>query len=188
MRRIWTIILILTITITIQAHSMADYKELIPIVKKYEGGWAGNIDGKTCTNQGITLETFRRYFGRAKTCNDLRKITDDQWEHIFIKGYWSKWKADSIESQAIANLLVDWVFTSGLYGIKYPQGVLGVKVDGVVGEKTLAAINNHPDKKHLFKLLWERRKKHFESIASKNPSKKKFLRGWLRRLDAFKYE
>ena len=44
------IITILTITLTtiIRADNMADYKELIPIVKKYEGGWAGNIDGKTC--------------------------------------------------------------------------------------------------------------------------------------------
>ena len=28
---------------------MADYKKLIPTVLKYEGGYAGNIDGKICT-------------------------------------------------------------------------------------------------------------------------------------------
>jgi lysozyme family protein len=167
---------------------MADYKKLIPTILKWEGGYAGNIDGCGCTMKGVTLTTFRNYFGRAKTCKDLRNITDAQWEHIFIKGYWSKWKADSIESQSIANLLVDWVFTSGVYGIRYPQAVLGVEPDGKVGPITLAAINNHPDKKKLFQQLWERRKKHFETIASKNPSKKKFLTGWLRRLNDFKYE
>ena len=186
MRRIW-IILILTITIQIQAHSMADYKKLIPTILKYEGGYAANIDGKTCTMKGITLATFRNYFGRAKTCNDLKRITDDQWEHIFKVGYWDKWRADSIESQAIAELLVDWVFNSGTWGIKYPQYVLGVEPDGKVGQITLGAINNHPDKKKLFQQLWERRKKHYEDIVRKNPSKKKFLKGWMNRLNGFKY-
>ena len=167
--------------------TMADYKKLIPIVKKYEGGWAGNIDGKTCTNSGVTLATFRNYYGRNKNCNDLRKLTNEQWEHIFVNGYWNRWKADSINNQSIASLLVDWLWVSGVYGIKYPQRILGVVDDGVVGSKTLAAINNYPDKKELFDKLWQRRKKHFEAIANSNPSKKKFLRGWLRRNDAFTY-
>lgn len=167
---------------------MADYKQLVPIVKKYEGGYASNIDGKTCTMCGVTLATFRNFYGKNKNCNDLRKITDEQWMTIFKQGYWDRWKADSIESQAIANLLVDWVFTSGVYGIKYPQAILGVMVDGKVGPVTLNAINNHPDKKKLFQQLYERRKRHFETIASKNPSKRKFLKGWLRRLAAFTYD
>ena len=184
MKKLLTILLFLTININV----MANYKNVIPTILKLEGGYAANIDGKTCTMKGITLATFRSFYGRNKTCNDLRKITDEQWEHIFKEGYWNRWKADSIESQAIANLLVDWVFTSGVWGIKYPQGVLGVAIDGKVGPKTLAAINNHPDKKKLFQQLWERRKRHFESIAYNNKGKKKFLAGWLKRLADFKYE
>jgi hypothetical protein len=34
--------------------------------------------------------------------------------------YWDKWKADKIENQSIANLLVDWVWTSGKWGIIFP--------------------------------------------------------------------
>ena len=166
---------------------MADYKKLIPIVKKFEGGWAGNIDGKTCTNSGVTLATFRNYYGKKKTCSDLRKLTNEQWEHIFVNGYWQRWKADSIQNQSIASLLVDWLWVSGVYGIKYPQRILGVVDDGVVGKKTLQAINDYPDKRELFDKLWNRRKKHFEAIANSNPSKKKFLRGWIRRLEAFAY-
>lgn len=184
----WITTLLFLILTTIPINSMADYRQLIPTILKYEGGYASNIDGKTCTMKGITLATFRNHYGKGKTCNDLRRITDEQWVYVFKNSYWDRWKADSIENQAIANLLVDWVFTSGVYGIRYPQGVLGVTVDGKVGPKTLAAINNHPDKKHLFKLLWERRKKHFEAIARSNPSKKKFLKGWLKRLSAFEYE
>lgn len=164
---------------------MADYRKLKPIILKWEGNYAGNIDGKICTMKGVTLETFRQYYGKDKNCTDLRNITDSQWDNIFINGYWNRWKADQITSQSIANLLVDWVWASGVYGIKYPQQVLGVTADGKVGPKTLAAINNYPDKKELFEKLWNRRKKHFESVAV--GSKAKFLRGWMNRLNDFKF-
>lgn len=164
---------------------MADYKQLKPIVLKYEGGYAGNIDGMTCTMKGVTLATFRKYFGKNKTCKDLKNITDWQWDYIFKYGFWDKWQADSIQSQAIANLVVDWTWASGIYGIKYPQQVLGVKADGIVGAKTLAAINEHPNKEELFNQLWEKRERHFRNIAVGN--KAKFLKGWLRRLSAFKW-
>lgn len=165
---------------------MANSDKYIPMLKRFEGGYVGNFDGQTCTNQGVTLATFRRYFGQSKTCKDLAKITEGQWRFIFINGYWSKWQADSINNQSIANLLVDWVYTSGKWGIIYPQRVLGVKDDGKVGPKTLAAINNHPDQEELFNALWQRRKEHFESLAK--GSKAKFLKGWLNRLNQLRYE
>lgn len=165
---------------------MADYKKLIPTVLKYEGGYAGNIDGKICTMKGVTLDTYRKYFGRQKTCKELRGISNAEWEYIFKEGFWDRWKADEINNQSIANLLVDWCWVSGIYGIKYPQRILGVKDDGIVGDKTIAAINNYPNKKELFDKLWNRRKKHFEDIA-KTHNRAKFLNGWLRRLSAFKW-
>lgn len=165
---------------------MADYKKLIPTVLKYEGGYAGNIDGKICTMKGVTLDTYRKYFGRQKTCKELRGISNAEWEYIFKEGFWDRWKADEINSQAIANLLVDWCWVSGIYGIKYPQRILGVKDDGIVGDKTIAAINNYPNQKELFDKLWNRRKKHFEDIA-KTHNRAKFLNGWIRRISSFKY-
>lgn len=164
---------------------MADYRKLKPIVLKWEGGYAGNIDGQTCTMKGVTLATYRKYFGSKKTCTDLKKISDSQWDSIFINGYWNKWLADRIECQSIANLLVDWVWTSGVYGIKYPQQVLGVTADGIVGPKTLAAINDYKDKKELFQKLWNRRKQHFEALGK--GAKSIFLKGWLNRLNDFKW-
>lgn len=169
---------------------MAKFEHYKPIVLKWEGGYAGNIDGMICTMKGVTLATYRQYCKekglKRPNCNDLKNIPDKHWDDICKGLFWDKWMADSINNQAIAELLVDWCWGSGTYGIKYPQQVLGVKVDGIVGEKTLAAINNYPDQEELFNKLWQRRKKHFEDIA-KSPSKAKFLKGWLRRLNDFKY-
>lgn len=177
----WIITFIFSIT-CLNILPMADYKKLIPIVKKWEGGYAGNIDGKQCTHVGVTLETYRRAFGKDKTCNDLRKMTDEQWEFIFKKLYWDNCKADSINSQSIANLIVDWNWHSGTYGIKHTQRVLGVKDDGLIGPKTLEAINNHPYPKLLFIQLWQKREQYLRSL-----NKPQFIRGWMNRLNDFKY-
>lgn len=177
--------LLITLLLLIPNKIMADYKELKPIVLKWEGGYAGNIDGKTCTMKGVTLDTYRKYFGRQKTCKELRGIREDEWDYIF-KSFWDKWLADSINSQSIANLVVDWYWASGQWGIRLPQRVLGVKDDGVVGKKTLAAINNYPNQKELFDKLWKRREQHFKDLA-KTKGRQKFLRGWLARLSDFTY-
>ena len=164
---------------------MAVYTKIIKKILKWEGGYAGNIDGATCTMKGVTLATYRRFFGKEKTCKDLKEITQAEWDYIFKKGFWDRWKADDIENQSIAELLVDWCWTSGVWGIKFPQRVLGVNDDGIVGPKTLAAINDYEDQEELFNKLWNRRKKHFQDIAK--GGKEKFLGGWLNRLNDFKY-
>lgn len=167
---------------------MAKYEKLIPTVLKWEGGFANHpSDPGGATNSGVTLSTFRSVYGKDKTVQDLKNMTMEQWEYIFKTRFWDRWKADDIDNQAIANLLVDWLWASGVYGIKYPQEVLGVKTDGIVGLKTLAAINYYPNKKELFEKLWNRRKKHFEDIVRNRPQSKVFLKGWLRRLSDFKW-
>jgi len=164
---------------------MATYTKVIKKILKWEGGYAGNIDGAICTMKGVTLATYRRFFGKEKNCKDLKEITQAEWDYIFKKGFWDRWKADDIKNQSIAELLVDWVWTSGVWGIKFPQRVLGVNDDGIVGPKTLAAINSYEDQEELFNKLWNRRKKHFQDIAK--GGKAKFLGGWLNRLNDFKY-
>jgi lysozyme family protein len=165
---------------------MATYTKVIKKILKWEGGFA-NIPGDTggATNKGVTLATYRRFFGNEKNCKDLKEITQAEWDYIFKKGFWDRWKADEIKNQSIAELVVDWCWTSGVWGIKLPQRVLGVKDDGVVGPKTLAAINDYEDQEELFNKLWNRRKKHFQDIAK--GGKAKFLGGWLNRLNDFKY-
>ena len=165
---------------------MADYKKLKPFILKWEGGYASNIDGAICSMKGITLATFRAYYGKNKNCKDLKNITDSQWDMIFIDKFWDRWSANNINSQSIVNLLVDWLWNCGKYGITYPQKVLGVKVDGIVGNKTIAAINNYPNQEELFNKLWNSRKYYYISIAKGN--KKKFLTGWLNRLNDIKWE
>ena len=168
---------------------MASAKKAIPNILRWEGGYSSHpadTDGG-CTMKGITLITFRRYYGKDKTCDDLRKITDEQWFTIFKTGYWDKMNADKIENQSIANLCVDMAWGSGpIIAAKKIQRVLGVTADGVIGKVTLAAINS-ANQKELFDKLKEMRRLWFLNIVKAQPSKKVFLKGWLNRLATYTF-
>lgn len=166
---------------------MADYRKLIPHILKFEGGYAGNIDGKICTMKGVTLEVFQSAFGRHKTCNDLRKITTEQWEFIYKTMFWDRCHGDEIVDQNVANIIVDWCWGSGNSGIRKVQAILGVKTDGIIGRKTLAAINNYPDQKELFNRIKKSRNDFFVNLA-KYPKYKKFLIGWQKRGNSLVYD
>lgn len=162
---------------------MADSKILQPFILSWEGGFANHPqDPGGATMKGVTLATFRQVFGANKTVSDLKNITDEQWHIIFRQYYWDRWKADQIYSQSIANLLVDWVWASGSHGITKVQELLGVKVDGVVGEKTLNALNSK-DRLVLFDKIWKRREQFIKSLKT-YPT---FGRGWMNRLNGIQF-
>ena len=173
---------------------MAKVDILAPFLLSWEGGYNKvNGDRGGATNKGVTLATWRKY-GYDKNEDhvinerDVMMLTEYDAIYVILKPvYWDKWQADQIKSQAIANLVVDWYWNSGAYGIKLPQKILGVSIDGQVGPKTIAAINNYPDQRNLFEKLWRERKAYFERLAQ-NPTQRKFLAGWLNRLNGIQYD
>ena len=171
---------------------MAKIEVLLPYILKWEGGFVNDpADRGGATNKGVTIATWRR-IGYDKDgdedidVQDLKLISVDDVKNKVLKPhYWDRWKADLIKSQKIANILVDWVWGSGLYGITIPQRLLGVKQDGVVGEKTLQALNAQ-DPDQLFDAIFNARKKFLQDITTSRPANKRFLRGWLNRLEDIK--
>ena len=167
---------------------MADKNNLIPIIKRWEGGYSDNPNDRGgATNSGVTLAVYQSVYGKNKTKNDLKRMTNEQWNYIFTKLYWNKWKADDIKNQSIANILVDWVWMSGLGTIKKIQSLFGLTADGIVGNKTILYINSH-DQEEVFNKIWNRRKSFYESLVKNNPSQKVFIKGWMNRLNTFKFQ
>lgn len=171
---------------------MANIDILAPFILSWEGKYA-NVPGDSGgpTNRGVTIHTWRRY-GYDKNEDDVINekdvmlITEYDAVYVIMKPvFWDAWKADEIRDQSVANLLVDWLWNSGSYGIRIPQSVLGVKIDGVVGPKTIAAVNGFPDQRELFRRLWIAREGYYNRIGVKQ--KKKFLKGWLNRLNGIQY-
>lgn len=167
---------------------MAEAKKLIPFILKWEGGFANHpADKGGATNKGITISTFRHFFGKGATIEQLKNMTDEQWETIFRKGFWDKFKADEIANQSIADICVDWAWGSGtVTAIKQVQRILNVAVDGVVGKVTLSAINNE-DPKTLFDKIMSARLSFIEAIVKRDPSQKVFIKGWRNRITSIKF-
>lgn len=167
---------------------MADYKKLKPFILRWEGGYAWHkADKGGPTNKGITIATFRYYYGKGKTFNDLKHLTDEQWDYIFLRGFWNPFKATDFISQSVADICVDWAWASGTKtAIKQVQRILGVKADGVVGNQTLCAINAS-NQRTLFEKVKARRIDFVEAILKRDPSQKVFLNGWKNRINSLNY-
>lgn len=167
---------------------MAKAELLIPKILRWEGGLVNDPDDAGgATNKGVTLATFRKFYGADATVAQLKKITDEQWLHIFKVGYWDKFKADDITDQSVANMCVDWLYNSGIAAIKRVQKIVGVVDDGIVGPKTIAAINAK-EAQPLFYQIRAARIAFVETIARNKPSQRKFLQGWKNRILSFIYE
>lgn len=181
---------------------MANIEKLVPFILRWEGGYVNDpLDKGGETNKGITIAVWRSRghdctvkLGNVKVgkrvysnvTKSLYEMTDAQWSDILKSLYWDRWCADQIANQAVANVLVDWVWASGVHGIKIPQRILGVVDDGVVGPKTVAALNARRQD-DLFAQIKQARINFCETIVRNNPSQKRFLNGWLNRIKEFKF-
>lgn len=167
---------------------MANFKEYAKKLIEIEGGYVDHPnDAGGITMQGVTLTTFRQYCGEDKTVADLRNMSYGTWVEIMKDLYWDKCRADEIESQPLAEIIVDWCVNSGMVGLRKVQEIAGVKPDGIVGPKTLAAING-ADAASLFDRIWKARQQFYINIVKRNPTQKVFMNGWMNRLGRFKYE
>ena len=170
---------------------MASIDILFPFILSWEGGFVNDPDDLGgATNKGVTMAAFRQYRKQCllpePTIEDLKSISVSDVKAIMKRNYWDKWKADQIKSQGVANALVDWLWHSGSSTIKTVQRLLGVAADGIVGSMTIAAVNGK-DAQSLFDAIQKERRLYLVSICEKRPANKKFLKGWLRRVDSISF-
>ena len=163
---------------------------LLPFAQQFElarkTGWSDDPDdpgGATIVD--VTIGAYAAYRSSkgmpSPTKADLRGITFAEWLEILKTMYWDKWRGDEIRPQGIANLLVDWVWASGPVTIRNAQRIIGVTADGIVGPKTLAAVNKS-DSGELFARLYAERERYYRQCRGAW----KYLNGWLRRLSAIR--
>ena len=171
---------------------MAKVEKLMPFLKRWEGGFVHDPDDSGgATNMGVTMNTYIAYCRRkgypAPTVTRLKNLSEKQWTEIVKTMYWDRFKGDAIESQSVANICVDWLWLSGAIAIKKVQELVGTKADGIVGDKTIAAINSRSTLP-LFGMIKEVRAMYIDEICRKRPANEKFRKGWMNRLNDLRYE
>ena len=169
---------------------MADIKLLAPKIFKWEGGFANDhLDNGGATNMGVTISTWRQV-GYDKDgdgdidIDDLHQLTREDVMEVLRIAYWNRWRADEINNQALADILVDWLWASGKWGIIIPQRLLGVPEDGIVGPVTISRVNN--SNPYQLKIrIYNARVAFIRNIIQRDPTQKRFENGWLKRLNDF---
>ena len=175
---------------------MAEAKKFEPFVLRWEGGSKytnKKSDRGGATKYGITIATWRTV-GYDKNGDgkidekDVQLISEEDFKKVLKRNFWDKWKADEIKNQSVAEILVDWIWASGKWGIIKPQQLLGVKADGIVGKQTLAAVNGYPNQRQLFEALKNARKAYINKLIKADPSQIVNKKGWLNRINALEYK
>ena len=171
---------------------------------KWEGGYcnvAGDAGGETifgiARNMHPNLklweyvDTYKKGlapFDKSKY-KELEKLCSgniqfkEEMEKFYKREFWDKIKGEQIECQESANAIYDFAVNSGVKrAVEYAQETLGVFSDGVMGEKTLGALNTAG--KEFVNHYCDNRAEFFKKIAQKGENAK-FLKGWLNRVSDF---
>lgn len=163
---------------------MDRFEKFLNYIFEVEGGFTDDENdrgGKT--TWGITEEEARE-FGYT---GDMRNLTKDFAKNIYLKKYYLGNKLDKVKNDKVALSIFDWAVNSGGRGIKKAQIVANkfganLVIDGIIGNKTLEAINSINPEAFL-KEYHELQRAFYKNLVAKDSTQESFLEGWLNRVE-----
>lgn len=162
---------------------MADFSEAIETVLHNEGGFVDDPDDDGgATNWGISLRFYKK-INPSATVEDIKNLTPQRAMEIYKQYFWDPNHYGDIKDIDIATKVFDAAVNSGPVpaniclqrAIKAQSPAQILLEDGVLGPKSIAAINSY-DKSTLLPALKSELAGHYRQIADK-----KYLNGWLHR-------
>lgn len=182
---------------------MADFTTAHAITAANEGGYANNPnDNGGETLFGVSRNNFPKWAGwpildqlkqqpgfpgTANRHDQLKQLA-----HAFYKAnFWDVLRLDTVQSQALANAVYDFGVNAGTAraagflqrAINATNGtVAGVDTDGVVGPRTVAALNVHPRPSLVVKAFAFLRGSFYIGLVEKNATQEQFIASWFSRI------
>lgn len=153
--------------------------DVIGDVIKREGGYSNDpVDAGKETQFGISKVSNPDAWKNGPP-------TEAEARAIYEAKYIDKPGFRNIKDKQLQTQLIDFGINSGIYiAVQKLQEILGVTADGVLGPKTLAALDaHHAD--DINTALAVARMKMICKIVQKNPTNIKFLLGWISRCCEF---
>lgn len=164
---------------------MAKFEIAYLKLQKWEGKQVDDpVDPGGRTNAGITQRSWDAWVKENATATpkDVFNLTEGEIKVFYLFSYWKPIRGLDIESQAVANFLFSMAVLQGKRAaVRRMQRVLGVKADGVIGPKTIAAINAF-DPVALVRRFADANREFFQTIISRKPALQKFAQGWENRV------
>ena len=164
---------------------MDRFEKIFDYLLKVEGGYTNDKHDKGGeTTWGITKEETRE-FGYKGNMQDLTK---DFAKNIYLKKYYLGNKLDKVVNDKTALSICDWAVNSGRNGTKNVQVALNqingsdLVVDGIIGNKTLEALNSIDPGKFL-EVYHNLQRIYYRSKIEADSTQERFLTGWLNRIE-----
>jgi lysozyme family protein len=153
---------------------MATFELAIPIVLRHEGGYVNDpADPGGETNFGISKRSYPDV--------DIKNLTQNEAMVIYRTHWWDRYNYGAIIPQAVANKIFDMAVNLGASRAhKIVQKVLQIDQDGIIGPATLAELNTQSSLKVIVGLQ-DTQAQFYRNLVLADPSKQKFLQGWLNR-------
>jgi len=119
-----------------------NFNAALGFLLQHEGGFVVNPqDPGGMTNLGVTMATWQQYVGHPVTGADMRNLTLTNVSPLYHDCYWRVVQGDDLPS-GLDYAVFDCAVNSGTpKAIRIFQSILGVKTDGVMGSKTIAALS-----------------------------------------------
>ena len=157
----------------------AQFKDVKSLIISEEGGYSNDpYDFGGETKFGISKRSYPHL--------DIKNLTVEQALEIYEHDWWNRYRLSEFKNQDVANKLMLAIINMGdgdatrhLQKAICYCGII-VKVDGILGSKTIAGANLTLQPWLLDRLRVEYSNRYVE-IVDKDASQLKFLKGWLRR-------
>lgn len=108
-------------------------------------------------------------------------VLTEMVREFYRENFWNRIHGDEIKSQAIAQSVFDFAVNAGIKtAVKLAQIIVKATPDGIMGPKTLEALNAKDEK--VFVLSYALMKiTRYAGICNRDRSQTKFLLGWVNR-------
>lgn len=166
---------------------MAKFEDAIEFVLKNEGGLVDDPnDPGGITAWGISLRFYKTIKAKV-TANDIKRLTKDEAKNIYENHFWNRNKYYALNSQKIATKAFDMSVNCGVRASNQAlqKAVMHsskciLRVDGILGDKTIAAVNsaNEQDVYQSFKSF---QRDYYLDVLKRFPELAKYKNGWLKR-------
>ena len=166
------------------------FDTLFDIILIHEGGYVNDVDDPGgATKYGISLRYLK---GKGELGDldhdgdidgdDIKLVDKEVAGSLYYMDFYQPVFADSYDSARAALLIFDHAVNAGVRGAKkLLQRAVGVEADGIIGPKTLRAVDN-ADTSELIQKIAAERIHYYSAISTTKPKLKKFLKGWVNRV------
>ena len=161
-----------------------NFDDALKAIRKHEGGFVNHPkDPGGMTNLGVTRTVWEAHTGKPATEADMRALTPQAVQPVYKARYWDAIRGDELP-HGVDYCLFDCAVNSGPgRAVKLLQYVLHLKVDGVIGKNTMAAIMA-ADPVELIEDYNQRRLDFLKSL----PTWETFGKGWGKRVSEVELE